>query len=683
MGKTNKTNTNEGKRKLGVRNDVSSDRVSSQNSQVKRARVNGPESDLDQGHDNAEFDQYDQLNSQGNTLYGSLTDVTINNNANAVLNSASSNYRRTRSGKVFKIVQNQNANRSMHKNKVHNSDEFEFPVSGETDEFGDGDDGVRIDVNQSEEEEFVDSEVDEDDGDFVGENNSPDPEISWKESRQVDYDRQCRDDPNFKKYLDQLISKRVAEDCQIRKKKGKSKIDNLAKPVANDPEQGFETPKSQPHVDSVIRPIRLTEKIKSPSDTTLYTPALMKSKQNQNVIDQISNFVEEIRRRSCDGDKVPPPMPQSQSVQQDQPSTSGVGQDRRKVVTSMVSAPVDEHHQYDRTPVQHHTSSHQAEKRVCEFTDKILVQAEQFKATLSAPRGNNQFDYIKQNFVQNNCLAPIDEEVRMMRILDDDDEFFHITSHIDAGIKSKIEKGEYIDLERLLPKERCLGNRTDSDSKPLQLFLKGGQTYVAPSTSKEGKITGIKKWDQAFRVYAAIFTEANPGRSGEIWQYIHAIHTAAASYNWDSVMFYDITFCELMESKPWRSWGKTYVQGWNLALRANNGFGNNSSNSSFGSQNRGNNYNNSYNSRYKDKDAWKDDCCWRYNHKGCKKTSSECSWDHRCTYCAGWNHSYSNCRKRLGKSNPAGQNQQGTSQQQQQQPGNKVVNVANKKQEGN
>ena len=29
----------------------------------------------------------------------------------------------------------------------------------------------------------------------------------------------------------------------------------------------------------------------------------------------------------------------------------------------------------------------------------------------------------------------------------DDDEFFHITCHVDASVRSKIEKGEYVDLE--------------------------------------------------------------------------------------------------------------------------------------------------------------------------------------------------------------------------------------------
>ena len=44
---------------------------------------------------------------------------------------------------------------------------------------------------------------------------------------------------------------------------------------------------------------------------------------------------------------------------------------------------------------------------------------------------------------------------------------------------------------------------------------------------------------------------------------------------------------------------------------------------------------------------WKDNCCWRFNRNKCKKSADECDWDHRCTYCGGWYHSFANCRKRL------------------------------------
>ena len=494
-------------------------------------------------------------------------------------------------------------------------------------------DGVRLSVGRLEEQEFVGSE---DEAPTVQEP-SPDPEVSWDTTKQ-EFQAKCKNDPKFRKYLNELIEERVSQEKQGN----------------NEQDIAFSTPKVSKQ--RVIKPIRLSQKVKSPSDTTLYTPALKQSKENQNIIDQISNFVEGIRRRSFDEEdgrqNIQKQKDDSPRVNEERqrgdfspkPGCSGQ-QDLRRVIDSSAKRKIPD--TIDRE---------QAElRRAREATDKILVQAEQFKATLAAPKGN-AYELMKQNFVLDRGLAPIDEDIKMMRLFDDDDEFFHVTSHIDPNMRTKIERGQFVDLEKLLPKDKYLGNTfaIDSDMKPLQLFSKGGQAFLAPSTNKDSKISGIKKWDQAFRVYAAIYTEANPSRSGEIWQYIHAIHTAAASYSWDSVIFYDITFRELMESKPWRSWGKTYSQGWNLALRANNGFGNSSNHhqSSHGNQSNGSSVQGYQGQKGGQGRDWRDDCCWRFNRRNrCGKTATECKWDHRCNYCGGWQHGYFNCRKRLGKRN--------------------------------
>ena len=73
-------------------------------------------------------------------------------------------------------------------------------------------------------------------------------------------------------------------------------------------------------------------------------------------------------------------------------------------------------------------------------------------------------------------------------------------------------------------------------------------------------------WEQAFHVYAAIYSQANPSHATEIWQYMHVINIAAGSYSWENVSFYDYTFRQLMSQKPKHSWAKTYTQGWNLAM---------------------------------------------------------------------------------------------------------------------
>ena len=80
-------------------------------------------------------------------------------------------------------------------------------------------------------------------------------------------------------------------------------------------------------------------------------------------------------------------------------------------------------------------------------------------------------------------------------------------------MRNKIEAGEYVELDRLLPKENAvgLGCTLEGGENFMQLVNRDGQMYFAPAKSSAGCINGIKKWDQAFRVYAAIYSEGNPG----------------------------------------------------------------------------------------------------------------------------------------------------------------------------
>ena len=80
---------------------------------------------------------------------------------------------------------------------------------------------------------------------------------------------------------------------------------------------------------------------------------------------------------------------------------------------------------------------------------------------------------------------------------------------------------------------------------------KDGGTFLVLA-NKDNKIGSFRRWEQAFRAYATIYCGANPQRSKEIWQYITVINTAAASYLWDNVYNYDITFRHLMAFNPQR-----------------------------------------------------------------------------------------------------------------------------------
>ena len=217
------------------------------------------------------------------------------------------------------------------------------------------------------------------------------------------------------------------------------------------------------------------------------------------------------------------------------------------------------------------------------------------------------------------------EELEKLRQDDNDDDFFHITCHIDPSLRIKIQRGEFIDLEKLLSKDGSYNK-----DKRIELINKGGDTYFAPVQDRDTKINSVCHWEQAFRIYATIYTKANPNRASEIWQYVHMINTAALSFHWDNVSFYDTSFRQLMGYKPWRSWAKTYVQGWKLAMR----------DTIVKNANPKTAYTGGKESSGRD---WRDNCCWRFNRNRCNR--SPCNFDHHCTYCGGWGHGYYNCRK--------------------------------------
>ena len=504
---------------------------------------------------------------------------------------------------------------------------------------------MELSINGSDEDEFPEtttaSEVEP--GELVtsGEDNESLPRVRKRVAskvvvpvsnrKQKDNDDQhegkfnhLKNDPAFKSFLDQMVDDRMAarEALESRKKEKSSKTSK----------------------DSNV----VKHTFKSPSDTTIYSPGLKKANVDDNILDKISNFVENIRLDNRRNSTIPVSLPASDSRRVEHVDRHG-----NLVTPRMDRLTADE--VASRHGVSTASNTPLPSPNPERVTEQLLVQAEKFKAQIEAPKGNINrnfsdllmpYDYekLKSKFVRPDGLAPIDSEIMFLRNFDQDDEFFHVTSQIEPALCTKIERGEFIELERLLPKDRSGGRfaHEELNKQLFQLISQGTNSYVDPPMPKGGKINNVRKWDQAFRVFAAIYTQANPERSSEIWQYIYVIHTAAASNPWDSVYYYDINFRELMASKPWRSWGKTYTQGWNMAFNNSNAFGSyQQTQAGFGSRGQAN-----VGHKTSGKD-WKEDCCWRYNKNRCKRTAADCHYEHRCTYCAGWNHGFFNCRKRL------------------------------------
>ena len=182
-----------------------------------------------------------------------------------------------------------------------------------------------------------------------------------------------------------------------------------------------------------------------------------------------------------------------------------------------------------------------------------------------------------------------------------------------------------MDLSRLLPKSRY---QTMNSEQKMHFVNRDGESYWVPAEHDQ-KITGVRHWEQAFRVYAAIYCKAHPERSPEIWQYVYVINYAAGVYSWENVANYDFTFRQLMAERPWRSWAKMYHQVWNVAM----------------CELLSKNFQNLAGSSAKEKNNWRDRCCWRFN-RGEKCWKWKCHFDHRCKVCGSFDHPSIHCTKK-------------------------------------
>ena len=215
----------------------------------------------------------------------------------------------------------------------------------------------------------------------------------------------------------------------------------------------------------------------------------------------------------------------------------------------------------------------------------------------------------------------------------DDDEFVHITSHIDPNLRQKIQRGEYVELEKLIKRNRTSGFDNDRDLA-LDIVTKDGHTYLTPKTEKGNTIQNVRRWEQAFRVYASIYSEANPTRGTEIWQYVEIINRAALKYTWENVSSYDHQFRRWMSDNPLRSWSKTLTQIWNLELtdsvsKSSGSFGKNASKSG------------------------REQVCWKYNRGKCDY-GKDCHYPHKCSFCFVKGHPAIACRIRKGENKSSG-----------------------------
>ena len=205
-----------------------------------------------------------------------------------------------------------------------------------------------------------------------------------------------------------------------------------------------------------------------------------------------------------------------------------------------------------------------------------------------------------------------------------DDQYKLLSTHIDEQTRRKICQGEYVDFSKLIPKDKVYVD----DDKRMEIVNKNGMSYFVPVSEREGTtISGFYRWEQAFRVYSTIYTEANPGRAKELIQYNHIIFLASGIYAWENVYAYDRDFRLHISEYPDRSWGIILQQAWTLRMVDR------LSQRSFQKTNSASN-NNPKNKKI----------CFKYNAGRCTYGFS-CKFEHKCGICNKFGHGAHNCRK--------------------------------------
>lgn len=279
-------------------------------------------------------------------------------------------------------------------------------------------------------------------------------------------------------------------------------------------------------------------------------------------------------------------------------------------------------------------------KRARARADAVVKEAENAKTTLLKPPGEPHLDSINET----NTAAMDDDKIsRAFKI---DQKHDRITARVNRELIARIGLGQYINLQRLLPKNRVDPN---DDHDKFRMVTKDSYSYFVDDKEMSNKedglpVNSIARWDQAFRVYSAIYLKANPSKVAELADYTQSIHKYAATYPWQRVYNYDILFRQLVEKDPSRPWDIVHYAyfmdqfGENVNLTQavrSQGAGPSGFNSPAGNQ--GGFVLN------------KKDCCFRFNKSGKCKWGSNCKWEHKCYLCGLSNHGYNTCKFRKGK----------------------------------
>ena len=128
--------------------------------------------------------------------------------------------------------------------------------------------------------------------------------------------------------------------------------------------------------------------------------------------------------------------------------------------------------------------------------DATIIEAEKFRAKVATPPG--MLSNLKTGILEHNIQLSqqpdiglehngvIEQQIMQREIGNglSDDDFFHQTSHIDLLLKQKIENGEFVDLDKLLPKDRVGGANRYSDDNRMEWIQRDGGDLLGSSKKR-------------------------------------------------------------------------------------------------------------------------------------------------------------------------------------------------------
>ena len=183
----------------------------------------------------------------------------------------------------------------------------------------------------------------------------------------------------------------------------------------------------------------------------------------------------------------------------------------------------------------------------------LITEAEQARAEMFEVEGKSNPTPVSLGLLHKRNIQLIDNDYQM------------IDAHVDEAMRKKIVNYEYVDLSKLLVKNK---NSREEDNR-LEFVTKNGMTFLAPVSDRDvsGGINSDHKWEQAFRVYSNILTTSFPEKATELLQHNHTIQTASLSYQWENVYSYNKEFRYHISRHPYRAWNVLLQQAWMMLLK--------------------------------------------------------------------------------------------------------------------